>query len=157
MVRAFILIGIPGSGKSTLGRQIVKASEGRARVASLDNCRRAVNGDSSDQGNFPEVLERFHARLESLMSDNFDIVVDNTNTRVKDRKRLCSILKDNGYEVHAIWLDCSVEQAMENQTKRERFVPQEDVERMFNRLQQIEPTLDEGYDYLYKVPVAPLN
>jgi hypothetical protein len=46
---------------------------------------------------------------------------------------------------------------MENQTKRERFVPQEDVERMFNRLQQIEPTLNEGYDYLYKVPVAPLN
>ena len=157
MKRAFILIGIPGSGKSTFAQGIINSSRGRARLVSLDNCRKIVNGDSSDQSNFPEVLEHFCMRLESLMGVNFDIVVDNTNTRVKDRKNLCSILKDKGYEVHAIWLDCSVEQAMSNQSRRERFVPQEVVERMFHRLQQNKPNLEEGYDYLYKVPVAPLN
>ena len=146
---AIVLIGIPGSGKSTLSGQIVEASSGNLLPLSLDHFRQVVNGDENDNSNFFKVKKAFN---QSLRNAKQDVIIDNTNCKTSYRKNICGQLKSLGYtDIVGLVVECTVEQSLRNQKNRERKVSREVVGRMYHNLSHYPPSLEEGFTSIHYI------
>ena len=84
-----VLIGIPGSGKSTLAKTRFPKHV-RMNLDTLHSRRREGERDSA------------------CLANGRDIIVDNTNTTIKSRKKYLQIAKLFGIRIRAIYLNCSL-------------------------------------------------
>lgn len=122
-----VLTGIPGSGKSTL----VKSRFPEHRRINLDTLK-----TKSREG-----VEMIHA-IET--SEN--IVIDNTNTTARGRKRYIDIAKAFGIKVRSIYLKCPLEIALaRNRSRQGKERVPDFVVKIYNKKLE-PPTLDEGFD-----------
>ncbi len=78
------LIGASGSGKSTFARRHFQPTE----VLSSDFFRGLVSDDENDQAATPDAFDALYYLLEKRLSRGKLTVVDATNVRAEDRKRL---------------------------------------------------------------------
>lgn len=78
------LIGASGSGKSTFARRYFQPTE----VLSSDFFRGLVSDDENDQAATPDAFDALYYLLEKRLSRGKLTVVDATNVRAEDRKRL---------------------------------------------------------------------
>lgn len=78
------LIGASGSGKSTLARRLFRPTE----VLSSDFFRGLVSDDENDQAATPDAFDALYYLLEKRLARGKVTVVDATNVRAEDRKRL---------------------------------------------------------------------
>ena len=62
MQNFFMMVGLPGSGKSTFARNVLSASPG-AVVHSSDEIRRELLGDKNDQTQQALVFSTLHERV----------------------------------------------------------------------------------------------
>ncbi len=122
-----IITGIPGSGKSTLVR---KRYPNFKRI-NLDT----LKSRSREEKEILAALERGE-----------NLVVDNTNTTARSRKRYIDFAKAFGAQISSIYIDCPLELAMERNRKRKakEQVPAFVLRFYFRKLQQ--PKLEEGFD-----------
>jgi bifunctional polynucleotide phosphatase/kinase len=128
-----VLVGIPGSGKSAL----VKSRFPHHRRINLDTLK----------SRHIEDIEISYALLKGQ-----SIVVDNTNTTRKARRKYIDIAKKLGLPVRAIYLDCPLEIALSRNSRRagEEFVPERAV-RFYHKILQA-PDVDEGFDSVEVIP-----
>jgi predicted kinase len=131
--KVIILVGIPGSGKTTLAKKLVK--EGYLRL-SADSIREELYGSENIQGNGNTVFKVFYDRLEEAIKDaTLDIVIDNTNTKTKYRAEILNRVDTLKYD-HEFWLvNTPLCQCLIRNKQRERYVPEEIIQRMFYSLQ----------------------
>src|SRR5436305_13719089 len=78
------LIGASGSGKSTLARKLFLPTE----VLSSDFFRGLVSDDENDQSATPDAFDALYYLLEKRLARGKLAVVDATNVRPDDRRRL---------------------------------------------------------------------
>jgi protein phosphatase len=78
------LIGASGSGKSTIARKHFLSTE----VLSSDFFRGLVSDDENDQASSPDAFDALYFLLEKRLARGKLTVVDATNVRSEDRKRL---------------------------------------------------------------------
>src|SRR5882724_10199306 len=78
------LIGASGSGKSTFARDHFQSTE----ILSSDFFRGLVSDDENDQAATPDAFDALYCLLEKRLSRGKLTVVDATNVRAEDRKRL---------------------------------------------------------------------
>jgi protein phosphatase len=78
------LIGASGSGKSTLGRRLFRSTE----VLSSDFFRGLVSDDENNQAATADAFDALYYMLEKRLARGRLTVVDATNVRPEDRKRL---------------------------------------------------------------------
>lgn len=78
------LVGASGSGKSTLARRHFLPTE----VLSSDFFRGLVSNDENDQTSTPDAFDALYYLLEKRIARGKLTVVDATNVRAEDRKRL---------------------------------------------------------------------
>ncbi len=90
------LIGASGSGKSTFGRQHFLPTE----ILSSDFFRGLVSDDENDQASTPDAFDALYYMLEKRLARGRLTVVDATNVRAEDRKRL--IEKARKYHCFAV-------------------------------------------------------
>ena len=136
----FIMIGIPGSGKST-----VAAQYSNAVIISSDSIRKKMFGNESIQSRGDLVFaELRHNLVDSLRAGQSDIILDAMNLRRRDRKQYINLAKKYNYQCVAIYCDTPLEIAIEHNAQRERHVPIDVIEQKYNALQ--EPQKDEGFD-----------
>lgn len=90
MKKLVLLIGIPGSGKTTVAKKLTE--KGYSRLCA-DDIRLELYGDEAEQGNPREVFAIFFQRLSDLMKENKDIVIDNTNARSNHRQQIYDYAK----------------------------------------------------------------
>jgi protein phosphatase len=90
------LIGASGSGKSTFGRQHFLPTE----ILSSDFFRGLVSDDENDQAPTPDAFDALYYMLEKRLARGRLTVVDATNVRIEDRKRL--IEKARKYHCFAV-------------------------------------------------------
>ena len=84
-----MLCGLPGSGKSTFAKQIIKMAESQdkeAYVVSSDAIREELWGDERIQREPEKVFDLAHKRIMHALRADYDYVVfDATNIKRKNR------------------------------------------------------------------------
>ena len=133
-----MLVGLPGSGKSTY-----LAREG-ANAISSDEIRRLLADDATEQG----IHRRVFAMVRSLIRHRIQIgrpvtYVDATNLTPRDRRQYIRLGQLNDCDVEAVFFDVPLEICLERNRQRGRVVPEDAVREMARRL--VPPTLAEGF------------
>ena len=74
-----ILIGIPGSGKSTFAAEL--ANLGNYRIVSTDAIRQQLHGDASIQGEWLEIEEKVLSEIVNTLAQGDSVIYDATNAK----------------------------------------------------------------------------
>lgn len=143
----FVLVGLPGSGKSQCAIDIAKAFDGKIRVLSSDAIRKEFFGDESAQDQPGRVFEELNRRTKDCLSGGVSVVYDATNINKKRRAALLSALRNVkcmkiGYAVMTPYEIC-----VKRCAERERTVPEYVVRRML--MHYSPPHRSEGFDLVY--------
>lgn len=135
-----ILIGIPGSGKSTLSERFKNTH----CILNPDSFRKKLWGSESYQGPWGEILMEMVAK--SMAEPDKPILIDATCLHKAKRKELLTYFaaKTQRFGWTAIWFDCALDVALDRNSKRARKVPEHVIERMHGMLEV--PGQDEGYE-----------
>ncbi|HXG32680.1 MAG TPA: AAA family ATPase [Bryobacteraceae bacterium] len=136
--RIVVLVGLPGSGKSTyLERQGVTA-------LSSDAVRVLLADDPTDQ----TIHRRVFAVLRYLLRHRLEIgrpvtYVDATHLTPWERRPYIRLGQLYGCAVEALFFDVPVEVCRERNRRRDRVVPDEALDRMAAKL--VPPSVEEGF------------
>ena len=142
MKKLILLIGIQGSGKTTLALKLVE--KGFKRICA-DDIRAELFGDAIIQGDTTQVFSIFFERLEKLFAEGGDIVVDNTNLNAKQRQPILERAAAAGYTDIQLWLlDVPLALCLKRNASRERVVPEDIVTNYHNELNRVRPKRSEG-------------
>ncbi len=146
--RGFVVltIGLPGSGKTTWYKR-----RGVTPLSS-DLLRNILFDDITEQRYqglvFSTLRSLLRARLIAKMPWNY---VDATNLSPHERRQWIKMAKSFGYEVQAVFFDVPLAICMERNSKRERVVTDEVMQKMAERLRP--PTFKEGFEKITVVRV----
>ena len=147
-MKAFVLIGSPGSGKSTAARKLAK--EHNAAIVSGDDIRRKLYGDAPNQGNWSDI----HDKIVEQLEENADksVILDGTHYCSSYRVGAQITLKTYGWdEIIAYVVNPSLERCIVQNSLRSRKVPRYVLIEMWEKLQVSLPDLpNEGFsDIVY--------
>lgn len=137
-----VMIGISGSGKSTYANGLKTSL--KADLVETDAIREELTGDASDQSQNYKVFQVAKKRVNDLLSQGKNAIIDATSVSVRDRKDWIQIGKDNNAEVRAYFIDTPIDVCKSQNRKRQRRVPDEVIDRQASRLES--PTKAEGFD-----------
>ena len=144
MTKVYVMCGLPGSGKTTIARQI--AADLDAVVISSDSIREELYGDESVQGNPSVVFDTLYSRAHAAIDDNLSVILDATNVKKRDRARVFKEFPDN--EIAAFVINTPVEVCKQRNGERERVVPEYVIDRMAKNFEL--PTREEGFVKIYQ-------
>lgn len=136
-----MMIGIPGSGKSTIANQI--SDSYNIPVVSSDRVRFHLYGNESIQGNYNEVFDEVYRQINKWI-DYGICIYDATNTR--KMWRYTAIAKTLPTEVVYIVVDPGIEKSLKQNADRERVCPEHVIHRMYKQLKNEYPKEDECYN-----------
>ncbi|MEM7514329.1 MAG: AAA family ATPase, partial [Bacteroidota bacterium] len=121
-----LLIGASGSGKSTFARKLFSPFE----VVSSDECRGMVSNDVNDLSATNEAFDLLYHIVRIRLTKGLLTVVDATNVRREDRKKLVEIAREHHALPVAIALDLPQKVCEERNEKREdRTIPVQAIRR----------------------------
>lgn len=142
MSKLFVMIGLPGSGKSVEARKIAEAED--AEVVSSDEIRLEINGNETDQDNTGKVFEVARKRLKAALISGQNVIMDSTNISYKRRMALLSEMRKYASEMVAVLMATPFEMCIERQNLRERKVETDVITRMYHNFYV--PWYCEGWD-----------
>lgn len=133
-----MLVGLPGSGKSTWLEQ-----RGITAISS-DWIRQVLTDDATDQTIHARVFLTMRYLLRHRLAIGRPVsYVDATHLTPEERRPYIDIACWYGCEVEALYFDVPLGVCRERNRRRERVVPDDALERMAAKL--IPPTVDEGF------------
>lgn len=145
MSRFYMLIGLPGSGKSTWSLSIANYN---TSIISSDTIREELYGDVNDTIHNDETFNFMFSRTVKSLNSGRDVIYDATNL---SRKRRINLLKQLplGTEKCAVLFAVPFTVCMERNLSRDRIVPENVMNRMYKSFNV--PSTSEGFDYIHIV------
>lgn len=171
-----VMVGVPGSGKSTYASSL-KATSKNTVIVSSDAVRKEFFGDEAIQYSEEVAMKRFkkkniditgkteeelvlmmkgvcnslvfgtvHNRIKKFLNDGQNVIFDATNIRKKERKKFLSQMDGCYNKAIAYYFPITVEDAVARDLERNRTVGRECIERMMAAIE--EPSVDEGFDFV---------
>jgi predicted kinase len=138
-MRIVVLVGLPGSGKSTY---VARAGGGGL---SSDAIRRLLADDETVQSIHALVFQTLRYLLEQRISVGRPVTfIDATNLTPDERRPYVEIARAHGCQVEAVFFNVPLEVCRERNSGRNRVVPAEALEKMAAKL--LPPPPDEGFD-----------
>ncbi len=150
MTRLILLIGLPGSGKSSLASMLAAAYPG-SQVISTDAIRAELFGSESVQGPWLLVLPQVEQQMRQAVEQSLMAIYDATNAVRCHRVEAITLARLTGFtKITGIWLDTPVLMCLERNQKRSRIVPDEVIWQMHSSLLDAPPSLKDGLDRLIR-------
>ena len=133
--RVVVLVGLPGSGKSSYARESALSS---------DEIRRLIADDPENQ----DIHSRTFAVLRYLLRQRLELkrpvtYIDATNLTPYERRPYIKIAELHDCDVEAVFFDVPVGECQRRNRARNRVVPDEAIAGMASRL--VPPTIAEGF------------
>ena len=137
-MRIVLLVGLPGSGKSTYLEQI------GVRGLSSDGIRQLLADDETDQ----TIHARVFQTLRYLLGQRLELgrpltYIDATNLTPQERRPYLEIGRARGCDVEALFFDVPLQVCLDRNARRRRVVPAEALRKMSVKL--VPPTTEEGF------------
>jgi len=147
-MQLIIVVGLPGSGKTTFWKNTTCHPPMAVRV-SLDDFRRVIIGKDYFAPFEPTVHAWTEQTVRYLLSQGFSVYLDATSIRRGLRAKYIRLAKEYGAETVCYEMKTSYHTCLERNKQRERVVPEEVIRRMSEDYE--EPTIDEGFDRIFAV------
>ena len=144
--RAYVMVGAPGSGKSTYAAKL--AEQENAVVISGDDICEELYGGKATQSQWVEI----HERIETLVSEacGMSVILDGTHYRSSYRKEAIALLQSYGYDqIEAVVLDTGLEECIHRNAIRQRGVPRYVLVEMHKKLRASLKNIDnESFSHI---------
>jgi len=142
-----ILIGAPGSGKSTFGKQFAE-TRGYAYVCP-DEFRAKLGWGEGDQSVSAAAFGMAKGAIGNALDSGKSVVFDATNMYRKTRKDFINIARGRGAKTHAIVFEVDKPTLLDRNKKRGnmggRNVPEDVIDKM---LEKYQPPSSEEFDII---------
>lgn len=150
MSKLFLMMGAPGSGKSTWIKRQLKGND---YYISRDEIRFDIISDEEDYFSHEvEVFDKFINEINSaLMKPNVRVFADASHLNKTSRMKLINRISSNPEEINVIWLRTPLMTCYERNNNRtgRAFVPKHVIKSMYDSIQ--EPSVNEGINKVYIV------
>ena len=139
----WVLVGLSGSGKSTIATQVANENPSTVIVSS-DAIREELTGNYEDQEHNEEVFKIFHDRIRKNLENKMNVIADATNLTMKSRRAI--MMKINGLNVRKVCviIPKPFEQCKKDNLHREHPVPDFVLDKQIRKFQI--PFKEEGFN-----------
>ena len=139
-----LMVGLPGSGKSTVATKIA-ANEPNTMILSSDQICAELFGSEEEQSNSSKVFSTLITRMREALEEGQNVIVDATNINFKSRRGILAAVPNTVCpQKRAILLTPSFETCKKQDSKRKRVVGEDIIWKYMKRFQL--PTEAEGFD-----------
>ncbi len=131
----YLLIGAPGSGKSTFARELIKNEPNRYVRVNKDDLRNMAHDGVFSYENEEYIRKAEESLIKTALRDGYDMVWDNTHCNSSTRKKAHNLLEGIGdIKVVEKVFATSLDECLRRNALREgrANVPVEIVKKMFN-------------------------
>ena len=142
MINFVMLVGLPGSGKSSLAEELVE-KEGYLKFSS-DEIRKELCGDINDQTHNSTVFSILHDRIIENLKNGKSCIFDATNVKRNKRLEFLEKLKEVNCKKICKVVLTDYKLCLERNEERGRCVPEEVIDRMYINFDI--PQYSEGWD-----------
>lgn len=139
----WVLVGLSGSGKSTVASQIAKYNPNTV-IISTDAIREELCGNCEDQRRNKDVFNIFYKRIRKNLKNNKNVIADATNITASSRYAILLRISELNVHKSCIVISKPFEQCKEDNVHREHSVPDAVLEKQYKKF--CLPTLEENWD-----------
>lgn len=138
MCKIVVLVGLPGSGKTTYLRSL------GVNAISSDDVRRLLADDPADQTIHRQVFATIRYLIQGRIAAKREITyVDATNLTRRERRQYIRLGQLHACQVEALFFDVPLELCLERNRHRSRQVPEDALREMASKL--VLPSTGEGF------------
>lgn len=155
MAKITILIGAPGSGKSTFAKEQLESNP-RTAILNRDSLRLALKTTYKVEDSIEAIVtEAQSSMLKSLMNRKYNIIIDNTHCNIKVLRELNNEIRKNDrhgiYTIEYKMFSMSLESLLFRNRTRNSIdrVPEEVINRMYNNYNTILIRHNRELDYIF--------
>lgn len=130
MAKMIILAGLPGAGKSTLAKKMVKQDQTYVRV-NLDDIRSMLGTSDFSKEKLVEQIELIS--IGYAFNQKYNVIVDDTNLNPKKINKLKVIAKQYNADVDYKLISTDVEECIRRDALRERPVGEDVIRRFYEK------------------------